>query len=82
MGPHGSLDWQRNDRLGRIQRQPSRPPQHRRSLLRAIRRDANAYANSYCYADDHTQRYANSHSYRYIYSDTETFTDAETGVNA
>jgi len=76
---HCSLDWQRNDRLGRPAlriRSPSH--QHRGKILRAIRcadsdpdansdSDANRDSNIYCDSD------ADAHSYIY----TKTYAHAE-----
>jgi len=66
---HGSLDLQRNDRLGR--RRSHQRFEHRREILRAIQRDADANSNcdghSYGYSDGDAYAYAYAHPYTYTY---------------
>ena len=58
----GSLDRQRNDRLGRGLFWSHRPlPKYRRQILRAIRPDAYAY----------THGYSDSYSHGYIYTNAD-----------
>jgi len=67
----GSVDRQRNDRLGRTWSSRHRVA-NRREILRSTQRDADANANC--------NSHGNTNSNPYF--DTETFTDAETGANA
>ena len=79
---HGSLDLQRNDRLGR--RRSHERFEHRREILRPIwsnaNRDPHFYGNAdtHCHCNADSNGDSNSHTYFY----TETFTDTETGANA
>jgi hypothetical protein len=59
------MDWQRDDRLGRIQLHPRPLLQHRREILRAIRGDAYTDANT------------NSDSDSYVNCDTECYSDSD-----
>ena len=91
---HGSLDLQRNDRLGR--RRSHQRFEHRREILRPIWPYTNTDSYSYPYGDADTYaqcyRHSNGNGDGYTdrdgdynsnpYFDTETFTNAETGANA
>jgi hypothetical protein len=68
---HGSLDRQRNDRLGRIQRQLF---EHRREILRAIWSNANS--------DTHTDGDTDSNSDRDSYNNSKGDTDTEVSSHA
>ena len=86
---HCSLDWQRNDRLGRAgYRIPS--PSHRGKILRAIwcadsdpdadsDSDANADRNIYCnsYRDSYVYSNTNGYSNSNAYPDAESFSHTE-----
>jgi hypothetical protein len=69
---HGSLDLQRNDRLGR--RRSHQRFEHRREILCAVW--------SYTYTDGDAYCNPNGNCHSNLYFDTETFTNAETGANA
>jgi hypothetical protein len=73
------VDWQRDDCLGRIQLHPQSLFQHRRQLLRTIRRDANAYASCNCHTDGdcncHADSYAKRNTHGYSNADHDTSSD-------
>jgi hypothetical protein len=75
---HGSVDWQRNDRLGR--RRGGGFSQHRREILRgAAGADADANCNCDTDVDAHTQRNTKcySHGYAYCDADSDTYDTAD-----
>jgi hypothetical protein len=80
MGSHCSLDWQRNDRLGWIQRPWPPLSEHRRAILRAIRRRANAYTNCHSDSDNYARRDADGNSYADIHTSTITYTEDNSGA--
>jgi hypothetical protein len=85
-----SVDWQPNDRLGRVRRQLF---EHRREVLRRHTKpnthtNADAYPNVHANSDTNSKPYPYSHTNADGYPnvnanfDTETFTDAESCANA
>jgi hypothetical protein len=83
---HGSLDRQRNDHLGRVQRS-DQLREHRWEVLR-IRRNSYSYAESDCNCDSdsdlnsycNVNTNCNTHAYAYIFSDTNSQTYANTEI--
>jgi hypothetical protein len=79
MGSRCSLDRRRDDRLGRIQRQPSRPSQHRGEILCGIWSNFHTHANGNCEPDTNrnTDDYANGYIKRnfhsYCYADRDSY---------
>ena len=62
-GSHGSVDRQRNDRLGRIRRRQLF--EHRRAILRGYTNSdthANTYSDGDGDGDGHSNRYVHAHS--------------------
>jgi serine-aspartate repeat-containing protein C/D/E len=80
------LDWQRDDCLGRRQRE--RLSEHRREILRPIQCDADGDSNCYTHSDSypHTNAnlYANPDGYVHPYADTysNSYSDSNTYSNS
>lgn len=83
IGSHGSLDRQRNDRLGRQRFE------HRRQILRRCR-GSDAHANAYSdlnrdsYADGNSNcnRHSNTHGYANGHTNSDRFSDGNGNSNA
>ena len=63
---HGSVDRQRNDRLGRTQ-QRQQLFEHRRAILRGYS-NSDTYSHGYSYGNSDIHADANRHGYSYGYS--------------
>ena len=83
---HGSVDRQRNDRLGRTRQR--RLFEHRRAILRGYTNsdthantysDGDGHSNSYSYSDGYSYSYSDGHSYSY--SDAYAYTDHSSGLS-
>jgi hypothetical protein len=76
------LDWQRDDCLGRRQRE--RLSEHRREILRPIQCDADGDSNCYTHSDSypHTNAnlYANPDGYVHPYADTYGYSNGNANV--
>jgi hypothetical protein len=75
---HGSLDLQRNDRLGR--RRSHECFEHRREILRPIQRDADANSNRN--SDFNSNGYGYAYIYSKAYANAKAYTDAEAALDS
>ena len=73
MAPHGGLDWQRDDRLGR------RGLKHRREILRRCT-ESDTHANTF--SDPNRDGYTHTNSNTHGYADGDRYSDGNCNSNA